>query len=91
MVSGRNRHGGGDRGRAQTLAARHRDEAKGSLASQRGGSNHHKRDRVREGNTPYRRTLWRLGDALDAFGCEDATETLCGDWHPLRGKKVNIC
>ena len=41
--------------------------------------------------TPYRRTLWRLGDALDAFGCEDATETLCGDWHPLRGKKVNIC
>ena len=55
------------------------------------GSNHHKRDRVREGNTPYRRTLWRLGDALDAFGCEDATETLCGDWHPLRGKKVNIC
>ena len=43
---------------------------------------------IERGNVdPYRRPLWRLGDALDAFGCEGATEMLCGDWHPLRGRK----
>ncbi len=36
--------------------------------------------------TPYPKTLWRLADALDAFGCEDATDRLCGDWCPGRGK-----
>ena len=46
------------------------------------------RRNIERGNVdPYRRTLWRLGDALDAFGCEGAMETLCEDWHLLQGRK----
>ena len=41
--------------------------------------------------TPYRRTLWRLADALDTFGCEGAVDLLDGDWCPHRRKNVNIC
>ena len=37
--------------------------------------------------TPYRRTLWRLADAVDTFGCEDAVDLLDGDWCPHRRKK----
>jgi transcriptional regulator with XRE-family HTH domain len=40
---------------------------------------------------PYRRTLWRLADALDTFGCGDAADLLVGDWCPHRRKNVNIC
>lgn len=38
------------------------------------------------GVAQYRRTLWRLADALDTIGSEGAVGLLDGDWRPHRGK-----